>query len=274
MYSISPEVAQLWRELLTAVFVRAGEPVTLFEHPAPAPLEQLWGRPDLGAVFMCGLPYSRARPQPHLVVAPVPSPAEYAGEPRYWSELVVRADSPHRTLADTYGTRLALTVPGSQSGCAAVLAHLMSQASGGDASNPAAQPPYRVIVAPTVTPLGALSAVIQREADVAPIDSYAYALLQRFRPDLTFQVRSVARTAPTPIPALVSSEEASPALRSAFLEAHHVPATRALMERLLLQRFVRAEPVAYEALRERHDAATAFWRAGALAQEIHPAFLP
>src|SRR5271156_6022593 len=93
MYAVSPEVAGLWRALLAAVIKRAGLDVQLVEHAEPAPIAELWQRSDKAAVFMCGLPFARAEPRPLLIAAPVPSPIEFNGQPRYWSNLVVRADS-------------------------------------------------------------------------------------------------------------------------------------------------------------------------------------
>ncbi len=66
-------------------------------------------------------------------------------------------------------------------------------------------PLYREVIAPQVTPLGAVSAVVDGAADVAPVDSYAYCLLQKYRRDLTSQLRTIARTPRTPIPPLVAS---------------------------------------------------------------------
>ncbi len=59
-------------------------------------------------------------------------------------------------------------------------------------------PLYREVIAPQVTPLGAMSAVFDGAADVAPIDSYAFCLLAKYRRDLTSQLRIVARTARDP----------------------------------------------------------------------------
>ena len=265
MYSVSPEAAELWRSLLSEVIAVAQAPVIVIDHPEPAPLGALWARNDMGAVFMCGLPFAGADPQPMLLAAPVPSPLEYAGEARYWSEMVVRADGPCATIEDTFGGRLALTVAESQSGYAAALAHLMAV--------PGPIPRYAEIIAPTVTPLGALLAVIRGDADVAPVDSYAFALLRRFRPELTAQVRSVARTVPTPIPALVASPGGAALLQTAFLEGHRNASIKALMSNLLLNRFVRPEREDYVRLRERHVAASAYWKAHSLARVTHPAFV-
>ena len=265
MYSVSPEAAELWRGLLAAVIEHAGLDVTLFEHTAPAPINELWQRPDKAAVFMCGLPFSRSDPRPELVAAPVPSPPDFGGLPQYWSELVVRKDSGFQTIADTFGGRIALTVPDSQSGCLAALYYLMTVAD--------SFPPYREVITPKVTPLGAMSAVIEGAADVAPIDSYAFCLLQKYRWDLTSQLRSVGRTAPTPIPPLVSSSAGMEQLQAAFLEAHRIPALAALMAGLLLDRFVRPDPASYDALRLNFETAARYWGAHPLAATVHPAFV-
>lgn len=264
MYSVSPEAAGLWRRLLTAVIEHAGLDIPLLEHTDPAPIDELWRRSDMAAVFMCGLPYSRSDPRPELLVAPVPSPGEFRGLPQYWSAMVVRKDSAFQTIEDTFGGRLALTVPDSQSGCMAALYHLMSVAD--------RFPLYREVIAPQVTPLGALSAVVDRAADVAPIDSYAYFLLQKYRRDLTSQVRAVARTPRTPIPALVASPPGLPSLRAAFLDADQRADIAPLMAGLLLERFVLPDSGSYDALRLNFETATRYWREHSLAAQIHPAF--
>jgi hypothetical protein len=197
MYSVSPETAGLWRRLLTAVIEHARLDIRLLEHTEPKPIDELGQRRDMAAVFMCGLPFSRSNPRPELIAAPVPSPTDFHGLPQYWSAMVVRKDSPHQIIQDTFGSRIALTVPGSQSGCLAPMYYLMSVAD--------RFPLYREVIAPQVTPLGALSAVVDGAADVAPVDSYAYCMLQKYRRDLTSQLRTIARTPRTPIPPLVAS---------------------------------------------------------------------
>lgn len=265
MYSVSPEAAALWRRLLGAVIERSGLDIRLLDHGEPAPIDELWQRSDKAAVFMCGLPFSRSHPRPELIAAPVPSPPDFHGLPQYWSEMVVRADSAMKTIEDTFGGRIALTVPDSQSGCLAALCYLMTEAQ--------TFPPYREVITPRVTPLGAMSAVIDGAAEVAPIDSYAYALLRKYRPDLTFQLRSVGRTAPTPIPPLVASQAGFDRLRAAFLEAHEISTIQPLMADLLLQRFVRPDPGSYDALRSNYEKAIQYWRERPLAARVHPAFL-
>lgn len=279
MYGVSPAVAALWRELLSSIIAAADQDIELLEHAAPAPIEELWDRTDMAAVFMCGLPFARAEPQPVPVAAPVPSPEAFGGEPRYWSDFVVRRDSGFESVADTFGSRIAFTVPGSQSGCIAALSYFQALHPGAD-SRGAGRPLFAEIIAPTITPVGALEAVVSGTAEIAPIDAYAFALLGRHRPDLTAAVRVVGRTAPTPIPLLVASPAVAAsdagaggeALAEAFLAAHSDTALKALMDRLLLQRFVRPDPKAYDELKTRFTTTTQFWRLHPLAAVTHPAF--
>ena len=276
MYSVNAEAGAVWRELLSGIIARAGLSIAVVDHPPPSPLEDLWSRTDLAAVFMCGLPYSRAEPsQPLLIAAPIPSPAEFRGTPHYWSDFVVSAGSPFREVQDTFGRRIAFTVPGSQSGFAAALSYLM--AAHGMAPPIAAAPLFSEIIAPTITPIGAVEAVVGGAADVAPIDSYALQLLRKYRPDLTSAVRVVGQTVPTPIPPLVASAAAASqkdgaALQSAFLDAHRSAYLRSLMDKLLLREFSRPDANAYRVLRERFDAAAGYWKSHRLAARTHPAF--
>src|ERR1700730_13857207 len=260
MYSVSTEAGAVWRELLSAIIAQAGVPASVLDYPPPAPLEDLWLRTDQAAVFMCGLPYSRAEPRPVLIAAPIPSPAEFHGAPHYWSDFVVRKDSALRTVQDAFGQRIAFTVPGSQSGCAAALTYLIAL--------------HRTTQGPLPVPL---AAVVDGTADIAPIDSYALRLLRKYRPDLASAVRVVGETVPTPIPPLVASATAASeteraALQSAFLEAHQSASLKPLMDELLLLGFARPDSNAYAALRERFDAATAYWSSHRLAAHTHPAF--
>jgi ABC-type phosphate/phosphonate transport system substrate-binding protein len=265
MYSVSPEAAGQWRALLAAIVEHAGLDIQLLEHTEPLPIDELWRRSDKAAVFMCGLPFSRAEPRPELIAAPVPSPNDFRGLPQYWSEMVVRKDSPFRTIEDTFGGRIALTVPDSQSGCLAALYYLMSRAQ--------KFPPYREVITPRVTPLGAISAVIDGAAEVAPIDAYAYCLFRKYRWDLASQLRVIGRTPRTPIPPLVASRVGFDTLQAAFLVAHEIGSIQPLMADLLLERFVRPEPSSYDALRSNFEIATRYWREHPLAATVHPAFL-
>ena len=54
MYSVTPAVGDLWRELLENVVRASGGDHDVLDYPPPQPLGPLWARPDKAAVFMCG----------------------------------------------------------------------------------------------------------------------------------------------------------------------------------------------------------------------------
>ena len=266
MYSVAPAIADAWKRLFIGVGARAGVDLDPIDYPAPAPLSDLWARPDMAAVFMCGLPYTLAENRPAILVAPAPSLAGFDGRPLYWTEMVVRADSPFQSLPDTFGHRLALTVLDSQSGYIAPLR--LFAAYGG------AAPLFDQVIAPRITPVGAITAVTEDLADLAPVDAYAFALLCKYRPELTDKVRVIARTDVRPMPFLVAVPPRSEALAAAFRTAHEDPTLAAIMAGLLLDRFVEPDAEAYEVLPKERAAALAFWRDHRLAATIHPDLVP
>jgi hypothetical protein len=54
MYSINPAAATAWKELFGWLAQEAGVDLRVIDHAFPAPLSELWSRPDLGCGFICG----------------------------------------------------------------------------------------------------------------------------------------------------------------------------------------------------------------------------
>jgi len=131
-------------------------------------------RTDQAAVFMCGLPYSRAEPQPVLIAASDSLSCGFHGTPHYWSDFVVRKDSALRTVQDAFGQRIAFTVPGSQSGCAAALTYLMALHRKTQAPLPA--PLFSEITLRPLPPWVPWPRWVDGTAELRPIDSYALRL--------------------------------------------------------------------------------------------------
>lgn len=199
MYSVAPGAAAAWRRLLAAAIANAGLDWSVADHAWPAPIEELWSREDIGCAFMCGLPFARRRERPTLIAAPAPSPERYQGRPIYFTDFVVRRDAPFARIEDTFGARLGWTSPASHSGYNAVRHYLLGFRS-------AARPRlYAETIGPLETPRRVVEAVAAARADVGPVDSFAFALLQRHAPELAVQVRVIASTPPAPIPPLVAT---------------------------------------------------------------------
>src|SRR5437868_2327557 len=143
MYSSGAPAARVaWTSLLNWVAARGDRALEVLDYPPPKPLDELWARGDLGATFMCGLPYARDLRPLTPIVAPVVRGARYGGQPVYFTDVIVRADSPYRMLEDTFGGRVGYTVHHSQSGYVALREHLLPYRLALGHS------PYREIVGP------------------------------------------------------------------------------------------------------------------------------
>ncbi len=250
MYAVTPDVAADWRTLFARVADEAGVALTYLDHVAPAPLEDLWSRDDLGAVFMCGFPFASAEPQPQLLAAPVPLSPRYCGEPGYCTDFVVREDRPFRTLQDCFGGRIGWTVHHSQSGYNAVRYHLyrLQQHS----REGRGKPLFTEWVGPLVTPRAVVDAVLAGRIDVGPLDSLVRDLLERHEPATMARLRTVGSTAMTPVPPLIASRgvsiEAVRRLREALLSCGNDPRLRPVLDRLGLRGFAAVAPEDYAVL--------------------------
>lgn len=245
----------MWARLIACVATLSNVSLKMLPHPAPRPVEELWARPDLGLVMMCGWPFHRALPQPVAVAAPVLDDAAAAGKPVYWTDMIVRADQSAQTLEDTFGTTLAWTVTSSHSGYNAPR-HLLQpyfEANGSAL--------YRKTVGPVITPRGAIEAVLSGAADVAPLDGFYHLLLKQHEPETAARLRIVSRTPMAPIPLFTASPGAdqilTKPLKRALLTLHEDEQGRAMMSDLRIARFVGVDPGDYAVTQDWHEAALA-----------------
>ena len=255
MYSVNPAASAAWRAVLDWVLRHANVRFDIVEHAAPAPMAALWSRDDLGAALMCGLPYSLRTPRPQLLAAPIPSPPRYAGRPCYMTDLAVRADAQFASIEDTFGSRIGYTVDDSQSGCYAVrhfLAPYQRQRQ---------RPLYRDVTGGLLNARGVIDALVAGRIDVGPLDSYSHDLLAHLEPAYAAQVRTLASTEPTPIPAFVATAQLPDAplerLRQAFVATGSTQELQSARATLLLAGFAVPAPDDYVTLRERHAALNA-----------------
>jgi len=253
MYSWSPSLTAAWRRLLDGVAARASVPLEVLNLADPYPLETLWAREDLGCVFMCGYPWAMRADRPHLLAAPVPSPPRYGGRPVYYTDFVVRADGPHRTLEDTFGGTIAYSIEHSHSGYNAARFHLL------DYRRPDRPALYAKVLGPLQRQLPVIDAVLDGRADVGPVDGYGLDLLRRHGAERAQRVRVVATTLPAPSAPLVASPMLDAASRArlteALLAAHTAPELAATLDELLIARFVEADPAAFDVMLERQRVA-------------------
>lgn len=246
MYSATPRVRDAWNRLLRWVLADAGLAWEVIDYAAPAPLNALWARDDLGLAMMCGLPFSQRTPRPQLIAAPIPSPARYEGRAVYCTDIVVRAGAPYRTLQDTFGGIAGYTLADSMSGGVAFAAHLAPLRT------PRRARLFSRTVGNLINARGVIDALVRGDIDVGPLDSYYHDLLRNDDPAYASQVRTVACTRWTPIPPLVATASLPGVdvdrLRASLQDAMREPTLAADRASLLLAGFATPDASAYAEL--------------------------
>lgn len=232
---------------------KLGQPVAFADAPRWQDREALFDRGEVQLAWLCGLVYVDKRDQVNkqdggrpieLLAAPVMQGERYAGRPVYFSDVVVRADSPFRSFADLRGSRWAYNNPGSHSGFNITRYHLATL--GEDAG-------FFGRVVESGAHQRSLALILAGEIDASAIDSTVLETELLLRPELAGQIRILDRLGPSPIPPWVIRPEVSPALaaslRRCFVEMHTDPAGAALLAAAQTLRFAPVQDDDYAPIR-------------------------
>jgi phosphonate transport system substrate-binding protein len=207
---------------------------------------------DVG--FICGLPYvelaSGAEPPLVLLAAPVLSGARYGGRPIYFSDVIVRADSPVMSFAELRGRSWAYNEPHSHSGYSVTRAHLAA----------IGEPRHffgRVVEAGFHQ--RSIELVRTGEVDASAIDSQVLEIEMRDRPGLREELRIVETLGPSTIQPVVAARHL-PArtrreLRGVLIDLGHTPEDREALDRGLVAGFEAVEDSDYDGIRAMVSAA-------------------
>jgi phosphonate transport system substrate-binding protein len=202
------------------------------------------GQADVG--FICGLPYVRKVERFELLAAPVMQAARYQGRPVYFSDVIVRHDSPFRTFADLRGASWAYNEPGSFSGYVGPLAHL---AALGEMSG------YFGRAVESGAHLRSLELIAAGTVDASAIDTTVLELELRRRPELADLFRVIETIGPSPIPPIVVARgvaaEVKRRLRDALLRIHEDGEGQAILSDGMIARFVAVHDADYDDIRRK-----------------------
>ena len=208
-----------------------------------------FGNGEIDAGFICGLPYvqlTRQVPAPvELLAAPVLRGDRYAGRPIYFSDVIVRRESPARTFADLRGRSWAYNDPDSHSGYNLTRHHLvkMGETNGFFARVLEAgyhQQATRMVAAGVV--------------DAAAIDSQVLAIELRDHSHLVEELRVIGALGPSTIQPVVAARrlpvDVKAALRSVLLRLGDDRAAHTELGRGFIDRFVPVADGGYDDIRE------------------------
>ena len=198
--------------------------------------------------FLCGLPYVRlVGERPGMLrplVAPVLEDARCHDQPVYFSDVIVRRDSPFRSFGDLRDQRWAYNEPGSFSGCLLVRHHLLRLGE---------TEAFFGRLTFTGRHQESIRKVRTGEVDASAVDSQVLGVERLRDPDLDGELRVIESLGPSTIP-LVVATAAVPAdtqlrVRGALCKLGSDPASRNVLASGLIRRFTPIEDRAYDDIR-------------------------
>jgi len=163
--------------------------------------------------FICGLPYVRMASQDicpvELLAGPVLVGERYRHRPIYFSDVIVRSDSPYTSFDDVGGCVWAYNERVSHSGCNLVCYSLLERGK---------SPDYFGKTVKSGSHLRSLEMVLEREADAAAIDSHLLDVLRSRDVELAARLRVIDMLGPSPIPPVVVSKRVDDQLKCKIRE--------------------------------------------------------
>ena len=203
----------------------------------------------IDAGFLCGLAYvqlARQQPSPvELIAAPVLEGDRYQREPWYFSDIVVRKESPYESFEDLRGCRWAYNEKSSHSGYNLVYYSLFEQGKSLD---------YFGETIESGSHAHSLRLIMDGTVDAAAIDSHMLDLVLRNSSRIADQFRVIGSFGPSTIPPVVVSSHLHPAIkrkiRDAFLQMHRNAYFSHYLHDGLIERFVPITDAHYQDIRE------------------------
>lgn len=206
--------------------------------------------------FVCGLPYVALTRRPDPPVEPLAAPVlcgeRYAGRPVYFSDVVVRRESPYQSFADLRGKTWAYNEPLSQSGYGITRHRLLELGETRGFFGRVREAGWHEV---------ALRWVCEGRADAAAIDTHVLAVAGRDYPELASRLRVIDTLGPSPIQPVVAARRLPRSLkhqiRAALVGLADHAAGRAALAHGFIERFVPVNDATYDPIRAMVHAAEA-----------------
>ena len=216
--------------------------------------ERLFDEGQIHILWLCGLPYvdkaDLRESEMELLAVPVPAGSRYEGRPVYFSDVVVRRDSPFQTFAELRGTVWAYNEPRSHSGYNIVRAYLFERGETRGFFGRVVESGAHHI---------SFEMILDGGVDGAAIDSTVLEWLLCRNASLSERIRVIQTFGPSPIPPWVVAtrvpESTRRRLRTLFLQMSEDPEGRPILDRGGLVRFTSSRDNDYDPIRRMARAA-------------------
>lgn len=234
---------EAYHDLLTYIGRRLGRGVQLFQRGTYAEVNDLLKYRQIDLAFVCGGAFIAGEREFGMQALAVP---QVRGKTEYYSYLIVNRKSRYWRLEDLRGESFAFSDPLSNSGRLAIVYTLARRGE-------APERFFRRTMF-TYSHDNSILAVADGLVDGAAVDSLVYDYLRARDPEAVSRTRVVARWGPYGMPPVVVHPDLDPALHSALkgllLSMHAEPDGKTILERLLIDRFVDADPGLFQSIRQ------------------------
>jgi phosphonate transport system substrate-binding protein len=201
--------------------------------------------------FICGLPYvlrsaPRLSPSPiTALVAPVLQGERYQNKPIYFSDIVVRRNSPFQSFADLRGCTWAFNEPESQSGYGITRYWLVKLGETNGYFGKIIQAGFHQ---------KAIQMVCEGSVHASAIDTLVLAVELRDHPELSRELRIIDTFGPSTIQPLAVSTQVASSLQhdvqAVFIEMHNDSRAADVLRRGFIDHFVAVQDKDYEDIRQ------------------------
>jgi phosphonate transport system substrate-binding protein len=198
--------------------------------------------------FICSLPYvilhDKPQPAAHLIAAPIMKAARYNGKPVYFADLIVRQDSPYKTIHDLKGRTYVYSDELSYTGYSLPLYRMLQLGL---------TEGFFGKVVRSGSHEESIRMVATGEADASFVDSLVLDYDREKGFGHAREVRVIESAGPSGIGPLVASSWMPADLRDKFqrvlVTMHEDPEGRKLLDEALLERFTTVEDSTYDDIR-------------------------
>lgn len=245
---LAPNIYDTYAYIARYVGEKIGQPTTLIVGRSFDQIAD--GQVDVA--FMCGLPYATLAESStcplELLAAPVLRGERYQHRPIYFSDIIVRKESPYTSFDDLRGCAWAYNQKESHSGWNVVYYSLLKC---GKTLHFLGQ------LIETGSHLCSIAHVLNHQADAAAIDSHVLDVFLAHNPTEAAALRTIDMLGPSSIPPVVIAKSIDQALKrniqEVLLTMHKDPRTAHALRAGAIERFVQVHDEGYQDIREMRD---------------------
>ncbi len=245
---VSENGVNVYQKIVDYIGQRLDAPTKFVTGLAYSTINEMLKEGVVASGFVCGLPYILAhdkdRPEVHLIAAPVMKAERYQGKPIYFSDIIVRKDSPYQSFADLKGKTFVYNEEISNSGYNMPRYYLVKNGLAGG---------YFENVLRSGSHEESIRMVAEGAADVSFVDSLVIDFDREMGYGYADQVRVIESVGPAGIPPVVISSQAPQELRdklqNILINMHKDEQGRAILDQALVDRFVVVSDTNYDNIR-------------------------